>query len=54
RRLYVFGGATIVNVPTSTVYWIDLSNPSTGPWNTVTTTTMPVPRFGHTAILINR
>lgn len=54
RRLYVFGGATIVNVPTSTFYWIDLSNPSTGPWNNVTTTTMPIPRFGHSAILINR
>jgi N-acetylneuraminic acid mutarotase len=53
RRLYVFGGATIVNVPTSTVYWIDLSSPSTGPWNTLTTT-LPTPRFGHSAILINR
>ena len=53
KKTLCFRGATIINVPTAMVYWIDLSSPSTGPWNTLTTT-LPTPRFGHSAILINR
>ncbi len=53
RRLYVFGGSSVVNVTTTAVYWLDLSNPATGPWNSLTTV-MPTGRFGHSAVLINR
>ena len=53
RRLYVFGGATVVNVPTSAVYSILLSNPSVGPWDTLIKP-MPVARYGHQAIILNR
>ncbi len=53
RRLYVFGGANVVNVPTSTVYSIDLSNPAVGPWNTLTKQ-IPTARYGHQAIILNR
>ena len=53
RRLYVFGGSSVVNVPTNTVYWLDLSNPATGPWASLTTV-MPTARFGHSAIIMSR
>jgi hypothetical protein len=53
RTAYVFGGATAINLPTNIIYSIGLSNPTAGPWTTETVT-MPVARFGHKAVIINR
>ncbi|MBK8395587.1 MAG: galactose oxidase [Leptospiraceae bacterium] len=53
RKAYVFGGATAINLPTTSVYSIGLSNPTAGPWSTETVT-MPIARFAHRAIIINR
>ncbi|MDX1959239.1 MAG: kelch repeat-containing protein [Leptospiraceae bacterium] len=49
RKLYVFGGASAINNPTSNVYTIDLANPIAGPWTSLGAV-MPVPRFGHRAV----
>jgi len=53
RRLYVFGGASAVNVPTDTIYSVDLANPTASPWQTHGTRLL-LPRFGHRAVIINR
>ncbi|MCP5493568.1 MAG: hypothetical protein H7A23_03365 [Leptospiraceae bacterium] len=53
RKIYVFGGANVVNVPTSKVYSLDLADPSQGTWTTESKD-MPVARFGHKAVIINR
>ncbi|MDX1959074.1 MAG: hypothetical protein SFU98_10915 [Leptospiraceae bacterium] len=52
RRLYVFGGANLVNVPRASVYSMPLSNPTGGPWQTELD--MPRARFGHKAIILSR
>ncbi|MCP5500475.1 MAG: hypothetical protein H7A25_11265 [Leptospiraceae bacterium] len=52
RNLYFFGGANPVNVPNSEVYSLSLSDPSNTSW--VLVGTMPAPRFGHKAVIIDR
>lgn len=53
RRAFVFGGATALNIPSKSVYSIDLGNPVAGPWTSVTSE-MPVARYGHSAVIISR
>jgi hypothetical protein len=53
RRLYIFGGASVVNIPRTSIYSLDLSNPSSGIWNTETIQ-MPTARYGHKSILLFR
>ena len=53
RKIYVFGGANVVNVPTSKVYSLGLADPSVGIWETETKD-MPIARFGHKAVILNR
>ncbi|TGL58571.1 hypothetical protein EHQ62_16880 [Leptospira jelokensis] len=53
RRAYLMGGANSINIPTDTIYSIDLANPIAGPWRTESIK-MPRPRFAHKAIIINR
>jgi len=53
RKAYVFGGATDINLPTTTIYSIGLSDPTSGPWTTETVK-MPTARFAHKAVIINR
>ncbi|TGM97319.1 Kelch repeat-containing protein [Leptospira dzoumogneensis] len=53
RRIYVFGGANNLNTPLDTIYSIDSASPVSGSWNTLSST-MPIPRFGHQAIRIDR
>ena len=53
RKIYVFEGANVVNVPTSKVYSLYLADPSQGTWTTESKD-MPVARFGHKAVIINR
>ena len=53
RRAYVFGGATAINNPVATVYSLDLANPTAGSWASVPAT-MPVARYGHRAVIVNR
>jgi hypothetical protein len=52
RALYVFGGATAVNVPATRTYALDLAAPTGSAWTE--TTGMPVARYGHKAVIINR
>ncbi len=58
RRLYLFGGATAVNAPSSSVYSIPMANPVSGPWQSETNANpepaMPVARFGHKAVILSR
>ncbi|TGK00567.1 hypothetical protein EHO58_19015 [Leptospira selangorensis] len=53
RKLFVFGGANILNTPLNTVYSIGSANPTTGSWTTESSI-MPRSRFGHKAIRIDR
>ncbi|EQA46065.1 kelch repeat protein [Leptospira broomii serovar Hurstbridge str. 5399] len=53
RKAYIFGGESSLNIPTSLVYWIDLTNPIGGPWTAISAS-MPVARFGHRAVIISR
>lgn len=52
RRLYVFGGASALNVPTGGVFHLDLSSPTGSGWTAAST--MPRSRFGHRAVVISR
>lgn len=53
RKIYIFGGANVVNVPTSKVYSLGLQDPSVGVWETGEND-MPIARFGHKAVIIGR
>ncbi|EKO79852.1 galactose oxidase, central domain protein [Leptospira sp. Fiocruz LV3954] len=53
RRAFLFGGANLTNVPQDKVYSLDLGNPTTTPWRTETTT-LPVARYGHKAVILSR
>ncbi|MEM7181582.1 MAG: kelch repeat-containing protein [Spirochaetota bacterium] len=53
RKAYVFGGATQINLPSTTVYAIGMASPTAGPWETLTTV-MPRARFAHKAVLLDR
>ncbi|EPG67864.1 Kelch repeat-containing protein [Leptospira wolffii] len=53
RKIYVFGGASSLNVPLDTVYSIDSANPVASAWS-ASSMTMPRARFGHQAIRIDR
>ncbi len=53
RALYVFGGTSQINSATNTVYSLVLGNPISSAWTTVNTT-MPIARFGHKAVILNR
>ncbi|WCL50981.1 kelch repeat-containing protein [Leptospira sp. GIMC2001] len=53
RKAYLFGGSQEINLPVETIYSIDLASPSVSPWQ-ITNTTMPRPRFGHKAVILNR
>ncbi len=52
RKLYVFGGAISINIPTNDVYVIDLQNPINGTWSS--SLSMPRLRYAHKAIRIDR
>ncbi len=51
RNVYVFGGASSVNAPTQDVYYYSMAS-SGGSWTKATV--MPVPRFGHKAVIVSR
>ncbi|PJZ60812.1 hypothetical protein [Leptospira adleri] len=53
RKLFVFGGATALNIPTDTVYSIGLQNPIASTWTTETQK-MPRARYAHKVIRIDR
>lgn len=53
RKVYLFGGATEINLPTDSVYTLDLSNPGLVPWVSIPNK-MPRPRFGHKILILNR
>ncbi|WP_367897919.1 kelch repeat-containing protein [Leptospira sp. WS58.C1] len=53
RMAFVFGGATALNIPSKSVYSIDLGSPVAGPWTSITSE-MPVARYGHSAVIISR
>lgn len=53
RKAYVFGGATGLNSPVNVVLSLDLSNPTGNAWVTESTT-MPVARYGHQAVILSR
>jgi hypothetical protein len=53
RKVFLFGGASEINLPTDTIYTLDLSNPGLVPW-TILNTKMPKARFGHKVIILNR
>ncbi|MBP7282316.1 MAG: hypothetical protein KBA66_12115 [Leptospiraceae bacterium] len=54
RKLYVFGGATTINIPLNTMYSIDVSNPTLSSWTASSVPSNVVARFGHKALLLNR
>lgn len=51
RNAYVFGGASSVNAPTQDVYYYSMASTG-GIWTKATP--MPVPRFGHKAVIVSR
>ncbi|WCL48110.1 Kelch repeat-containing protein [Leptospira sp. GIMC2001] len=53
RKAYLFGGSQEINLPVDTVYSLELSSPSTSPWQDAGSV-MPRPRFGHKAVILNR
>ncbi len=53
RKIYVFGGSTTINVPTSAVYSTGLATPTSGPWQQETLS-MPLSRVGHSAVILSR
>jgi hypothetical protein len=53
RRVYIFGGSSVINIPLDSVYSLYLETPTSGPW-TLETTKMPIPRFGHKAVILSR
>ncbi|MBW0435201.1 hypothetical protein HGB47_16435 [Leptospira yasudae] len=53
RKLFVFGGATALNIPTDSVYSIGLQNPIASTW-TLETQKMPRARYAHKVIRIDR
>jgi hypothetical protein len=48
RKIYVFGGSSSINNPTTNVYSLQLENPSNSVWNTLSA--MPRARYGHGVI----
>lgn len=53
RKLYLFGGATSINLPTNRVKTLDLSNVGGNPW-VESEFVMPRARFGHRAVILSR
>ncbi|UPY81185.1 galactose oxidase (plasmid) [Leptospira weilii] len=53
RKLFVFGGATALNIPTDSVYSIGLQNPIASIW-TLDSQKMPRARYAHKTIRIDR
>ncbi|TGK53863.1 galactose oxidase [Leptospira kanakyensis] len=53
RILYLFGGATSINLPTNKVRTLNLDNPGSNSWVELPSL-MPRARFGHQAIILNR
>ena len=53
RKIYVFGGSTTINIPTSAVYSTGLATPTAGPW-VLETYNMPIARVGHSAVILSR
>ncbi len=53
RRLYVFGGSTVINTATKKVYSTGLANPIAGPWQ-LEALEMPIARVGHSAVILSR
>ncbi|TGM05939.1 hypothetical protein EHQ76_06625 [Leptospira barantonii] len=53
RKLFVFGGASALNIPTDSVYSIGLQNPIASTW-TLDSQKMPRARYGHKVIRIDR
>ncbi|WP_406600522.1 Kelch repeat-containing protein [Leptospira sanjuanensis] len=53
RKLFVFGGASALNIPTDSVYSIGLQNPIASTWS-LDSQKMPRARYAHKAIRIDR
>lgn len=53
RQLFVMGGSTVINIPLDSMYTLDLATPTAGPW-TLDTLKMPVPRVGHSSVILSR
>ncbi|TGK04904.1 hypothetical protein EHO59_08620 [Leptospira semungkisensis] len=53
RQIFVFGGASAINVPEDSVYYLDSGNPILSAWS-LHPKTMPRRRYGHKAIRIDR
>lgn len=51
RTVYVFGGSTAINTATNAVYSLGMSS-ATGTWSQMSS--MPLARFGHKAVIVNR
>ncbi len=53
RKIFVFGGASTINVPEDSIYSLDSGNPLFSAWNLLSQT-MPRRRYAHKAIRIDR
>ncbi len=53
RRAYTFGGLLSSGVANDSFYYLDMANPVGGQW-TVATTKMPIARYAHKAVILNR
>ncbi|WP_411822411.1 kelch repeat-containing protein [Leptospira sp. 'Mane'] len=53
RKAFLFGGASEINLPTDSIYSLDLSSPGLQPWESVSVK-MPRSRFGHKAVILSR
>lgn len=53
RKLFVFGGASALNIPTDSVYSIGLQNPIASNWS-LDSLKMPRARYAHKVIRIDR
>lgn len=53
RTLYLFGGASSINVPTNLILSLNLENPVSTSW-TNTNSPMPRARYGHSAVIVDR
>ncbi|HMV41230.1 MAG TPA: kelch repeat-containing protein [Leptospiraceae bacterium] len=53
RRAYTFGGLLSSGVANDSFYYLDMANPVGGQW-TIATTKMPIARYAHKAVILNR
>lgn len=53
RKVYLFGGATSINLPGTKVRTLDLTNITGNPW-VESSSSMPRARFGHKVVILSR